>query len=153
MRGRKPTPTTLKILQGNPGRRPLNKQEPKPKIRVPYAPTHLDAGAKAEWRRVVKELRAMGMISLVDRAALAAYCQTYSRWSKAEESLAKVGLLVKTANDNVIQNPLVGIANRSMELMHRFLAEFGMTPSSRTRLKANTEEDDDLDELLFGTSR
>ena len=134
MRGRKPTPTRMKLVMGNPGKRPLNENEPRPKVKVPRVPQHLDKTAKAEWSRIVKQLKTLGLISSIDRAALAAYCQAYSRWSQAEESLAKAGLLVKTVNGNVVQNPLVGIANRSMELMHRFLAEFGMTPSSRSRL-------------------
>ena len=134
MRGRKPTPTAIKLVTGNPGKRPLNNKEPRPRIRVPRVPSHLDEAAKIEWRRIARELKVLGLVTSIDRAALAAYCQAYSRWSQAEESLAKVGLLIKTSNGNVVQNPLVGIANRSMELMHRFLSEFGMTPSSRSRL-------------------
>ena len=41
-----------------------------------------------------------------------------------------------TSNGNIIQNPLVGIANKSLELMHKYLTEFGMSPSSRTRVSA-----------------
>ena len=151
MKGRKPTPTPLKLLKGNPGRRPLNKAEPRPRIRVPRVPSHLDDAAKTEWRRVVRELKVLGLVSLMDRAALAAYCQAYSRWRQAEESLAKVGLLIQTTNGNVVQNPLVGIANRSMELMHRFMGEFGMTPSSRSRLSVgpSEREQDDPAEAYF----
>ena len=49
--GRKPTPTTLKELKGNPGRRPLNEAEPKPAARLPSPPAHLSRSARREWRR------------------------------------------------------------------------------------------------------
>src|SRR5205085_11806144 len=32
-------------------------------------------------------------------------------------------------------NPWVGIRNKALASMHKFLIEFGLTPSSRTRLK------------------
>ena len=145
----KPTPTALKLLKGNPGKRPLNKLEPRPRLRVPRVPSHLDDAAKVEWYRVVKELKVLGLVSGMDRAALAAYCQSYSRWSEAEEGVARVGLVVETTHGNIIQNPLVGIANRSMELMHRFLGEFGMTPSSRSRISVPEARTTDGAEEFF----
>jgi hypothetical protein len=48
MRGRKPKPTFLKVLDGNPGKRPLNDQEPRPPQGIPDRPDWLDAEAQAE---------------------------------------------------------------------------------------------------------
>lgn len=51
-------------------------------------------------------------------------------------------LLVYTGNGNLIQNPLVGISRRAAADMLRFAAEFGMTPSARSRIdteKANLD--------------
>ena len=83
-----------------------------------------------------------GVMTKMDRAAFAAYCQSYGRWVQAERQIAKLqgknelnGLLVKTKGGNIIQQPLVGIANKAKADMVRFAAEFGMTPSSRTRIK------------------
>lgn len=152
MRGRKPKPTHLKLVSGNPGRRPLNDAEPKPKISVPVPPAELSDDARQEWQAVTPRLYAIGMLADIDRAALAAYCQAYGRWAQAERALAVMaardavtrGLLIKTTNGNAIQNPLVGTANKAMADMVRYAAEFGMTPSARARLKAeNTQNDDD----------
>ena len=137
MRGAKPTPTKLKILRGNPGRRPLNDQEPSPETKIPEAPEHLTVAARQEWDRISKALYDLGIISEIDRTALAAYCQLYGRWTDAEEAIKKSGMIIKTINGNVIQSPMVGIANRSLELMKQYLVEFGMTPSSRTRVKVS----------------
>src|SRR5690606_26210093 len=108
VRGRKPTPTHLKVLRGNPGKRPLPANEPQPKPKAPPCPAHLDAEAKREWRRMVKELEPLGLLTKIDRAALAAYCQAWSRWVQAEEMIRKTGMIVKAPNTGFpIQNPLL----------------------------------------------
>ena len=134
MAGRKPQPTKLKVLHGNPGKRALNKNEPQPELTRPEPPEHISAVAKEEWNRISSELYSLKLLSNIDRSALAAYCQAYARWVDAEKTIGEKGLLIKTTNGNVIQSPLVGIANTSLQIMHKFLVEFGMTPSSRSRI-------------------
>ena len=150
MRGRKPTPTHLKLVAGNPGKRAMNAAEPKPARALPMPPPELSDGAKVEWGRVASTLSGLGILSEIDRAALAAYCQAYGRWMQAERAITTMakddtltgGLLIKTTNGNAIQNPLVGIANKAMADMVRYAAEFGMTPSARTRVSAAPEGKD-----------
>ena len=86
-RGRKPKPTALKVLEGNPGKRQLNIVEPKPKKKAPKCPAWLDAEAKKEWRRLAKQLEDLGILTQIDMAAFAGYCEAYSRWKEAEELL------------------------------------------------------------------
>ena len=140
--GRKPTPTAVKLLKGNPGRRPLNPNEPRPSG-IPTCPEHLNAVAKAEWDRISVELSACGLLTSIDRAALAAYCATYARWLEAEQKIDRHGTVIKTQSGNAIQNPYVGVANRALDLMHKYLIEFGCTPSSRSRVSVmpNAEAD------------
>jgi len=135
MVGRKPKPTALKELQGNPGKRALNKHEPKP-TGIPTCPTQLDAAAKREWKRISRGLIAIGLLTSVDRAALAGYCSSYSRWITAEEQIQKFGLVIKSPKSNFpIQNPYVSVANTALDTMRKFATEFGLTPASRTRLQ------------------
>ncbi len=142
-RGRKPKPTHLKLISGNAGRRPINEREPIPVSELPSPPPHLADEAKVEWGRVSEELYRIGLLSGIDRAPLAAYCQSYARWVQAERAIAKMaetdsvtaGLLVKTKNGNAIQNPLVGTANKAAADMVKYATEFGMTPSARSRLE------------------
>ena len=143
MKGRKPTPRNLRLLRGNPGNHHINENEPQPDIVIPEPPEHLGDIAKAEWNRLSEELYRLGLISELDRSALAAYCQVYARWVEAEDTLKRMstpqnpgGLLLKTSNGNIIQNPLVGASNKALQMMHKFLTEFGMTPSSRSRVSA-----------------
>jgi len=144
MKGRKPKPSHLRVVTGNPGKRPLNAREPQPAARLPECPPELTDDGKDEWGRISVELYNCGLLAGVDRAALGAYCQAYGRWVQAERALAKMaandpltgGLLIKTTNGNAIQNPLVGIANKAMADMVRYAVEFGMTPSARSRIEA-----------------
>lgn len=134
MSGRRPKPTALKTLEGNPGKRPLNENEPRP-TGVPTCPRHLNKDAKAEWKRISRELTAIGLLTRVDRAALAAYCQAWARWCEAELNVQKYGHVIKSPSGYPVQNPYVGIANTALDQMRKFLIEFGMTPASRSRLQ------------------
>ena len=67
-------PTVLKLMAGNPGKRPLNKREPQPRRTTPRCPAWLNKKAKTVWRRIVPELRDMGILTVVDGEALAAFC-------------------------------------------------------------------------------
>ncbi len=96
MRGRRPKPTGLKVISGNPGKRPLNQHEPQPQLAIPTCPAHLTPSAKAEWKRLACELQALGILSHLDRAVLAAYCQAYGRWVGAERKLKETPVLLKT---------------------------------------------------------
>ena len=89
MRGRRPKPTHLKVMRGNPGKRALNPHEPKPRPAMPTCPAHLCPSAKAEWKRLARELHALSILSNLDRAALAGYCQAYGRWVEAEKNSGK----------------------------------------------------------------
>jgi P27 family predicted phage terminase small subunit len=135
MRGRKPKPTRLKLITGNPGKRPLNAREPKPAIRVPTCPAHLNPSAKAEWKRLARQMHVLGMISELDRAALAAYCQAYGRWAEAERKLKETPMLLKLPSGIIQQSPWLAIANKQLELMSKFMSELGLSPVSRTRVE------------------
>jgi P27 family predicted phage terminase small subunit len=100
--------------------------------------------AKAEWNRMAKELKPLGLLTNADRAAFAIYCQMWSRWVQAEEKIAETALTYTTKTADglpkaIVQSPYVGIANRAAEICHKFLTEFGFTPSSKTRVAAPAE--------------
>jgi P27 family predicted phage terminase small subunit len=138
MPGRRPKPTALKELEGNPGKRALNQSEPHPGG-IAKCPPHLDKDAKREWRRLSAELISLGLLSVCDMAAFAAYCSAYSRWVAAEKNLQKFGMVIKSPKSGYpIQNPYLGVANTALGNMHRFMTEFGLTPSSRTRLSIDS---------------
>ncbi len=151
--GRGKKPTNLKVLQGT--YRADRDGDLKDQLQfpsyVPNAPDHLSKEGLVEWGRISTILYEAGLLTKIDRAALAAYCQSYGRWVEAEYHLKDTGLVIQTTNGNVIQNPLVGISNQAMEHMRKFLTEFGMTPASRAKVpkpKGNgSEEELEFDKL------
>jgi P27 family predicted phage terminase small subunit len=143
--GPRPTPTNLRLLRGNPGRRPLNENEPQPDIaaNVPEPPVHVYGHAAEEWRRIAPGLHRLKLLTSHDLKVLEAYCVSYCRWREAEEALARVrsrdpvmlGLMIKAQKDaELIENPLVRISRRSAFEMLRYASEFGFTPAARTRI-------------------
>jgi len=132
----RPLPTAIRRARGNPGKRGYNKAEPVAPDAQPRCPSHLSHVAQKEWRRLAGCLHKMGVLTTVDRAALAAYCQSYGRWVEAEEKLKETPTLYKTPSGYVQQSPWLGVANKQLELMGRFMVELGMTPASRSRVIA-----------------
>lgn len=149
--GRKPKPSAIKILEGNPGKRPLNEYEPKPLKKAPPCPKWLEPEAKKEWRRLAKTLEAMGVLTDADMAAFAGYCQAYARWKEAEERITDRGLVIRTPSGYPQQVPYISIAQQYLKLMQQFAEQFGLTPAARSRIIAGSGESkavDDMDALL-----
>jgi P27 family predicted phage terminase small subunit len=134
MSGPPKKPTAWRRMEGNLGKRAWNRAEPVPPEGIPDCPGHLSEEARDEWHRLVETLVGMGVITVVDRAVLAAYCQAYGRWVEAEEKLKETPLLIRTPSGYVQQSPWLTVANRQMELMGRYMAEIGLTPASRSRI-------------------
>jgi P27 family predicted phage terminase small subunit len=164
MRGRKPLPSDIKRANGNPGKRQLNDGEPVYTVptATPYAPRYLSAVAQREWGRAAALLMRARVLTEADLTALALYCDAYGRWIEARAKLADQGLVIEARaklDENGLaimdvkgsyQNPWLFVANKAHEQMLKLLAEFGMTPSSRTRIKAvEGSRQLSLAELLF----
>ena len=132
-------PVNIKKKQGTyrPGRE--NKQAPQPPLGIPEPRVEMDKYAREEWDFITAELKELGVIANIDRAALEIYCVTYSEWRQASEQVKKDGFIITTIKGNDIQNPLVGFCNRKIEIMRRFLSEFGLTPASRAKVKVEKE--------------
>jgi P27 family predicted phage terminase small subunit len=136
-RGPIPKPTRQRILEGKRAHRPLNKNEPEYRVGIPKCPAHLGKEAKAEWRRLAPMLDSSGILTTIDAIALGNLCQAYVTMQLAQAQLDKTGLLVKTQSGFVQQSPLVAIVSSSMEMVNRLCREFGLTPSSRSRLSTD----------------
>ncbi len=133
MRGRKPKPTKLKILRGNPGKRRIKTGEPEPKG-VPTCPGCLSADARQEWRRMAPELVRLKLLTSVDRGVFAGYCIAWGIAKAAQAIIAVEGIMAEGAEGGVKRHPAVEILNTALTTMHKFAVEFGFTPSARARL-------------------
>jgi P27 family predicted phage terminase small subunit len=135
-RGPRPTPKSILTLRGSWRAKTGGEEPPAPK-ELPQCPDHLADVAKAEWQRLTPLLTAMGCLSTVDQSTLAAYCQAYARWVKAEGMLKLSGEVLSGAN-GLYQNPYLAVANKALEQMTRLAQEFGLSPAARARLKTDT---------------
>lgn len=145
MSGPPPTPLHLRLLKGNPGKRPLRPEvEPEQAPTCPDPPPFLKGYAADEYWRLAPELHRLGLLTVLDLMPLCAYCVAYSRWRTAEEALARMAdadpvthaLLVKGADGNARRNPLVKIAADAADDMVTYAGNFGMTPVARSRIAA-----------------
>ena len=121
----------------------MKKDEPKPESDRIEKPFELSAVADKQWDDLVIELKAAKLLSNIDTHALAMYCEAYATWTDANKKIRKHGVVVKSKNGFPVQSPFFHVANKSFDQMKGLLIEFGMTPSSRTRVSAISDDDDD----------
>ena len=151
-RGPAPKPTALRALEGTRDKRPGAKAEPRPASASapPNAPRWMSEPAKAEWRRVAGELHRLGLLTRVDTSALAAYCETYAMWQKAQAKVNEGGLTYETDTIRRVV-PEAKLALELVSTMRALMAEFGLTPAARVRLRGAGQPAEQLSlaDLLF----
>jgi P27 family predicted phage terminase small subunit len=145
MPGPPPTPTILKLMKGNPGKRRLH-PEPQPTIpeKCPEPPPHVTGYAADEWWTVGPGLHRLGLLTRADLPAFSCYCFAFGQWRLACEALSQMaerdqtmhGLLVKSVGGDAKRNPLIKLARDLAGDVVRYSGEFGLTPIARARLGA-----------------
>lgn len=147
MAGKK-LPTNVKKLKNTLRPCRENKSGPEYAVVRPEPPAFLCEVAQQEWSRMSEKLYVLGLITEVDVAALVGYCEAFAMVveitnlleKRAEEKGVAFKYLSQTTNGNIIQNQLIGTRNTAFKLMKDFMVEFGMTPSSRTKVTAVKQE-------------
>jgi len=157
-RGPQPLPANVHVLRGNPSKKAAGDllADLQPEVELPDAPSWMWAEAKKEWKRIGAELVRYGLVSRLDRAALVLYAQAWAKMVWAERQLARAmklaeekraaaeaageaydggdGIMVRTPNGNLTYSHHWVVGRRAAEDVNRFLASFGMSPSSRSRV-------------------
>ena len=150
--GNRPKPTRLRVLEGNRSKSPLPKGEPTPPVGAPRCPAWLCGTAKHEWRRLVRELEPLGMLTRIDGEALAHYCDLHSQAVAVAREIARpeFRVLIEECETQIAEdgagvqtirakpNPLMRMSLQLKQQIRLFLIEFGMTPAARSRVKAAT---------------
>ena len=147
-RGRKPTPSALNKLRGNPGKRAVNKQEPQPPEADVSVPDGLPENATALWRVLAPQLADMGVLKATDLPALELLCVHYSVARDALALLEQDGMTADT-REGIKKHPAVSALREHSLAFKSYLTEFGLTPSSRVRLKVEPKREKTLAEMLF----
>lgn len=178
-RGPKPVPSNVLALRGSwRAKAPNADGRVEPQIEIPGCPKHLLPEARKEWKRISPELEKLGLISRLDRTALALYCQSYAHlvWHEqmferdkrlaaqrqAKHDAAEAerdaraaaagesytiepwsggdGFMLPTPNGSFMYNPHWVARNKMAAEVDKFLASFGMSPSSRGRVSPSSNQ-------------
>jgi len=147
-RGPKPTPKNILAMRGSWRANLAADTLDAPNDR-PRCPNWLSKEAKKQWRQLVKELEKLGLLSSVDWRAMARYCHVWADWCELEQWIAEHGRVcpVKDKDGNTTRLaawPQTKLAADRLQQLSRLEAEFGLTPSSRSRIttpKKKADED------------
>lgn len=163
MAGRRPKPTHLKVVSGNPGKRALNKKEPKPKREAPSCPAHLSDNGKVAWGKLCVLLDRMGVLTEADSMALERLCDTYAEILECRDLIAKTGRTYTSVRSSgseddsseqvlVKANPAVAMLADADRRFKSYLVEFGLTPAARSKVQVAKDDDEKADPLaeFFG---
>ena len=134
MRGRKPQPTRLKVLRGNPGQRRLNTREPKIRPGVPNPPDWLSVEARKKFEEVATSLAELGILTNVDGDVLTLYSEAWVEFKQATLAIREHGLTVTTSRGEEKSSPYAIVRNKALVQLRTLAAELGMSPSGRSRL-------------------
>ena len=159
MKGRKPVPTHLKVIRGNPGKRALNKNEPQPVGDLLEPPDWMSEAQKHGWSYAI-ENAPRGLLRKLDRSVLTAWVVAEDLHRRATEQVDKFGILTKAPNTGVpMQSPYLPVVNKQAQLMLKAAEQLGFSPASRSRIQlldavtgSVEDEWDDLDNLRHAGS-
>ena len=150
MKGRKPTPAALKVLAGNPGRRPIpNEPESAPLPSDDQPPEWLHDYAKDFYRDILDVVTGMGVATEADRLGIITLAQSLAEVKIANENMNKFGRVIKNSKGGAERNPYAVHAVQFIAFVRQFITEYGMTPCSRAKLTAKaTDESNPLADFL-----
>jgi P27 family predicted phage terminase small subunit len=161
-RGPLPKPPALRALEGNAGKRALDLSDGvNPQVEIPDAPRYLSKQAKAEWKRITPFLFELGLITAIDRTALAMYCQATGRLHELEMAFnGHVALLESkgtayvdavyaasyavTPSGYAQQSVMVQLLSKHRAEVNRYLMHFGLSPAARARVQASNYVDPNM---------
>ncbi len=150
-------PTNLKILMGNPGRRPLPENEPMPMpiVEPPKPPAWMNKDGKAMWARISVELERIGLLTVADLETFAAACHQWGVYVECQKHIKQHGRTHthtnKAGEANEVKRPEVSIGEKALDQYRAFMTEFGLSPASRTRIEVKpSETESEMEGLLSG---
>lgn len=168
-RGPQPLPSNVHLLRGNPSKKSAAEllDDFNPEVEIPSAPKWIWPEARKEWRRIGAELQRYGLISKLDRAALVLYCQAWARLAWAETMLSRAmaiaeekraaaeaageewkggdGIMVPSSpSGSLIYSHHWVVQRRAAQEVHWYLQSFGLSPSSRGRVRTSDNRQQSL---------
>lgn len=145
-----PLPTQEHILRGNPSKKKLEPEKEMQAIlltELPEAPPFLGEYGTAEWNRTGPILIANKMLNEGDLQVFQAYCMNVELIVQSQLDMQKNGLTI-IGQRGRIKNPAVVSFGQATTAIRGFAAEFGLSPSARSRIKLPSDDADVLSQLM-----
>lgn len=130
--GRRPQPTALKLLRGNPGKTKPNPNEPKPPSGPVEPPAELSAGARLVWSELAPVCVAMGTLTTADVRVFATMCELQSTLQRASAS--------KDSSEGEALTVVLKLERDTAAAVRPFYGLFGLEPVSRAKVAVKAEE-------------
>ena len=140
--GRPRKPTAQLKIHGTYRKDRRYSAEPIPVVNIPSMPKYLKGEAATEWKRIAPLLAKMKCLTEWDRSLLAAYCFEWGVYVELCKKVKIKDLVITTINGNKIHNPLLSARNKALSNLKEIATEFGLSPSSRTRLAVDEKEEE-----------
>jgi P27 family predicted phage terminase small subunit len=152
-RGPAPTPTGVKLRNGETRPSRVNRLEPLPRHAAPAMPRGLDDVARKVWRRVVREMGGSDVILAADADVLRCYVEAVSRYARAAQMYAASTPLVRRGGE-LVKNPLHQVVRENADAVRLFARELGLSPSARAGLRVEPSAvSADIEDVLGPPSR
>lgn len=156
--GRKPDPTSIRKLKGNPQNRPMNQKEPKPEplerliTLAEYLGGHADIlteSSREAFSMIAADLKSAGVLTKMDYMSLTSLCLHLGDWLENRRLIIKHSRYAKTSDGGIKTSVFFKQAQSAWDSAYRIMACFGMTPSDRSRIQVNLEtgKKEDTDDL------
>ena len=142
--GRRAKPVALKVLNGNAGKRKLNKEEPDfGLVENIDCPDWLGEFARELWETVTPLLCAEKILQATDIQNLVVYCDAYDQFRMCVEDIKRQGITIMTESGSIVKNPSVTAKNEASRTMATYGGMLGLDPASRQRLTGASKSNSD----------
>lgn len=153
VRGRKPEPIESRKARGNPQHRRMP-NAPKYMTRLTDPPEFLDELGKRVWRELAVQMNTVkGLLTAADAPAFALMCEAYAQAVTLKRAIDHEGGMTMTSPKGFLMlRPEVNQYNKAVATYLKYAAEFGLTPSSRSRISL-PHPANEADDLLDGARK
>lgn len=142
MRGRKPKDSILRMLHGNPGKRPIEESGSDPFLRETVVmPNGLSGLETQEWDRLAETLAPL--LSRASEGMLRAACSALAQFVEADRIVQAQGMFYETCGEAgrvIRQHPAVKVRDAARLAYIRALTELGGSPVARSRVRRLPEK-------------
>lgn len=128
------TSHNLRIVDG--GNKPLDKS-PRLEAAMPPRPKSMSKVAQEVWETLGPQLVQAGLLTVVDGAVFALHCRNVADMEMVLEKLDSIDKWIdETPNNYKVQSVWLNVRNRLHDDILKTSKELGMTPASRSNMKA-----------------